>query len=265
MSSAFLQTSVIPLGEVHLHIGDLFHLLFVLCHTFIPLHLYYEHLSHFSPSPYCIHSGEKCQPSPSSQGPEIHARGQAPSQSASSSVAAPISAAPRRDRGVHGSPRSVQARTSVINDAQLVHRHHPGGLPQLQGPVVAKPGRAGGKPRQDQKQPAAAADLPQAALGMGEEHHPPGHRQYHHRSDGRRQVGRDPLYAYLRQNRCQRSKHRRPQRQYEPHRNAPFQDTIIIPPIVPCCNPIRGPPALSPPDRWVLPFLCFALVFCSCP
>ena len=56
--------------------------------------------------------------------------------------------------------------------AQLVHRHNLRHLAQLQGPVVAQPGRACGQTGQNQKQPAPEAHPGQRGLLPGEKHQP---------------------------------------------------------------------------------------------
>ena len=96
-------------------------------------------------------------------------------------------------------------------------RHHLAGLSQLQCPVVAQPRRARGQAGQDQKQPAFPADLGNAALRVGQEHHAPGHDHHHQCANGRRQIGIDPVDADFRQDRGQRGKYRGKHRIHSPH------------------------------------------------
>ena len=81
--------------------------------------------------------------------------------------------------------------------AEFVDGHHLGHLANLDGAVVAQPRRAGGQPGQDEEQPAFPADLRDAALGVGEEHHAPGHGHHHHGADGGGQVGVDAVDPHL--------------------------------------------------------------------
>ena len=101
--------------------------------------------------------------------------------------------------------------------AELVHRNHLGGGPDLQSVVIAQPAGPGGQAGKDQKQPASARDIPHAALGPGEEHHAPAHDQHHHRADGGGQGGVDPLDADLGQDGGKGRKHGTAQCKHEPH------------------------------------------------
>ena len=51
--------------------------------------------------------------------------------------------------------------------AEFVHRYNFGNVADLQGTVVAQPGRAGGKAGQDQENPAAGGDRTEPVRGGG--------------------------------------------------------------------------------------------------
>ena len=89
---------------------------------------------------------------------------------------------------------------------KLVDRDNLRGVADLQGPVVAHPGRARRQARQDQEDPALPADLRQAALRVRQEDHDPGHDHDHDSSYSCRQVGVDAFDTYFSKNGCERRK-----------------------------------------------------------
>ena len=95
--------------------------------------------------------------------------------------------------------------------AELIHRNNFGSLSNLQCLVIAQPGGAGGQTRQDQKQPASAADCQNTGLGAGDKHHTPGHCQNHEGPYGSGQRGIHAVNADLCQNGSQCGEHRRSQ------------------------------------------------------
>ena len=103
------------------------------------------------------------------------------------------------------------------DNAQLVDRHDLGGVPDLERAVVAQPRGTGRKAREDQKQPAFTADPGNAALCVGEKHHAPRHDKDYHCTDGRCQIGGNPLDADFSQYGCERRKDSAQQCKDEPH------------------------------------------------
>lgn len=100
---------------------------------------------------------------------------------------------------------------------QLVDGHHLACLAQLQGTIIAQPGRTGCQTGKDKEQPAALADLRKTALGMGQEYHTPGHNHHHHCADSGGQIGIHTVNTYFSQNGSKRGKDRRTQSKKPPH------------------------------------------------
>ena len=131
--------------------------------------------------------------------------------------------------------------------AQLIHWHHLGGLPYLQGPVVAKPGGPGSQAGEYQEKPALAADSPDAPLNPGEKHHPPGHQEHHQGADSGSQGGIHPFDAHLGQDGGSCCENCREQCENKPHSN------LFFLPGCPGVSPSSVPPVSRPTRPSALP------------
>ena len=136
----------------------------------------------------------------------------------------------RTDGRFHGEFLVEEQECQCQSDdhAELVNGDHLGHLSDLDGLVIAQPGGAGGQAGQDQEQPAFLTDGGDAALGVGQKHHAPGHEEDNAGSDGGGQVGIDAFNAHLGQNRGQRREHSGQQCQNEPHNKTPLYFMLFL-------------------------------------
>ena len=106
------------------------------------------------------------------------------------------------DHGFHckGFVQKYKCENQRNDHAQFINRHHFGCLPDLQCPIITKPGRPGCKSGKNQKQPALFADLGNTALGMCQKNHSPCHHNNHHSPDRCCKVGIHAINADLRKN-----------------------------------------------------------------
>ena len=91
----------------------------------------------------------------------------------------------------HGFMQKNKGQNQRNDHAQLVNGNHFGCIRHLERLVVAQPRCAGGKAGQNQKKPAAFADLRNPALRIGEKHHHPRQEQNNAGPNGGRQIGID--------------------------------------------------------------------------
>ena len=79
------------------------------------------------------------------------------------------------------------------HNTEFIYGHNLWGVSQLQRTVVTKPGCAGSKAGQDEKDPAFSSDRKDSVLSMSEEYHSPGHHYDYNGSNRGCQIWIHPI------------------------------------------------------------------------